>query len=257
METTLFYFSATGNSMTTAHILAEKLPDKTKVISLASLVNETIIEVKSEAVGFVFPIYYGDMPYLVRACIEKMHFEGTPYIFLMATYRGHPGEVAGRLEELLEKRGVRLALSVGIPMPGNSYLSTEEQIRDTLSHQTEHIEALIPDILARKTENDHQEPFPKPSKVSVLHNFRAIQANASCIGCGVCARVCPLGNVTIQDGKAIVHDGCMTCLSCFHWCPQHALVMEKEPDIAHRPQYHHPQVTLKMILDSHQPSASH
>ena len=70
MKTTLYVFSATGNSLTTAKILAEKI--NAELISVASTRNLTEIIEDSDSVGFVFPVYYGNMPYPVRKMIMKM-----------------------------------------------------------------------------------------------------------------------------------------------------------------------------------------
>ena len=58
MKTGIYYFSATGNSLTTAKLLAASLDGQCDVISLAALHNKQDIEVDYERVGFVFPIYY-------------------------------------------------------------------------------------------------------------------------------------------------------------------------------------------------------
>ena len=104
MKTGIYYFSATGNSLTTAKLLAASLDGQCDVISLAALHNKQDIEVDYERVGFVFPIYYGDMPYLIRDTIRKMKFKQNTYIFIFTTYRGHPGDVAKRFDNLLQEK---------------------------------------------------------------------------------------------------------------------------------------------------------
>ena len=113
MKTGIYYFSATGNSLTTAKLLAASLDGQCDVISLAALHNKQDIEVDYERVGFVFPIYYGDMPYLIRDTIRKMKFKQNTYIFIFTTYRGHPGDVAKRFDNLLQEKNLSLALSKG------------------------------------------------------------------------------------------------------------------------------------------------
>lgn len=76
-QTALYYFSATGNSLTTARILAQALEGDCRIISAASLKDLEQIDVTAHCVGFVFPIYYGDMPYIIRNLIEKMTFRKT------------------------------------------------------------------------------------------------------------------------------------------------------------------------------------
>jgi len=85
--------------------------------------------------------------------------------------------------------------------------------------------------------------------VDYPNNFRGIEAEDTCIGCGTCARVCPMENITVAEGKAWIGDDCATCLACFHWCPVEAIRMSKAPEIARRRKYRHPDVTLKDILE--------
>ena len=55
MKTTLFYFSATGNCLTTARKLARYFDD-CEVISVSALKKERKIFVDADTVGFVFPV---------------------------------------------------------------------------------------------------------------------------------------------------------------------------------------------------------
>lgn len=247
MSTVLYYFSATGNCLTTAKILSKEL-EECKIIPIASLKDEKVIEVKDDCVGFVFPIYYGDMPCLVRNIIQKMRFIKDSYIFAFSTYRGHPGDIAKRLDTLLRESKQRLSLCVGIAMPGNSYLSTPKQISDTLVHQKENIKKLIGQITKRQMEDYSLLKAPDPSPVSKLWNMRGIKADTNCTGCGICSRVCPMDNIKIVDKKAIIGNDCLTCLACFHWCPVEAIYMSKEKDIERREKYHHPDIKLKDII---------
>ena len=64
-----------------------------------------------------------------------------------------------------------------------------------------------------------------------------------CVGCGICADICPQGNITLTNGKAHCGDNCTQCLACVHFCPQQAVVLNRKPTPkAH--QYHHPKVTV-------------
>ena len=248
MKTGIYYFSATGNSLTTAKLLAASLDGQCDVISLAALHNKQDIEVDYERVGLVFPIYYGDMPYLIRDTIRKMKFKQNTYIFIFTTYRGHPGDVAKRFDNLLQEKNLSLALSKGIPMPGNSYLSTVEQIKDTLANQKTNIKKLVKSIIEQDKIDYSLLPEVENSAVYKACNMRGIKVDEKCIGCQTCIKVCPMNNIELIEGKIKIKDNCMTCLACFHWCPTAAIYVSKEKEIERREKHHHPDVRLTDII---------
>lgn len=74
--------------------------------------------------------------------------------------------------------------------------------------------------------------------------IRPVCNTSMCVGCGVCQKLCPQGNITIADNKAYVGDRCTTCMACVHFCPHQAM------EVCYRPtrkecQYHHLEVKLK------------
>ena len=247
MKTTLYVFSATGNSLTTARILSEKL--SARLISVASTRALAEIQDDSEAIGFVFPIYYGNMPYPVREMITKMSFRSDAYIFTVSTYRGHAGNVAGRMDALLNTRGQKLSLSLGLSMPGNSFINKPEVDAQYLSLQRKNIENLLPLLLAKETHDYSVNGAIKETPVDTANNFRGITAEDTCVGCSRCVLVCPMNNIKIENGKARIGDRCATCLACFHWCPVEAIYMSKQENIARRSKYRHPDVSFEDIVN--------
>ncbi len=64
---------------------------------------------------------------------------------------------------------------------------------------------------------------------SQLHPKRTKKFSVSdaCIGCGTCARICPRGNITLQDKRPRFGTDCIGCLSCLQFCPKEAINMGK------------------------------
>ena len=44
-----------------------------------------------------------------------------------------------------------------------------------------------------------------------------------CEGCMRCMEVCPVGAITLKDGKAHISDACQLCLQCAEMCEHGAL----------------------------------
>ena len=105
--------------------------------------------------------------------------------------------------------------------------------------------AAVDDFLDKLTEDYTVTTVPELRPVSYPNNFRGIEAEEHCIGCGTCVKVCPMENIRIENGKAVIGDNCATCLSCFHWCPVKAIWMSKQEGIERRPVYRHPEVALE------------
>lgn len=246
MKTELYVFSATGNCLTTARKLAQKL-EHCNIIPVTAVKNQAKILVEADCVGIVFPVYYGNMPYPVRELVSKMVCKPDTYIFTVTTCRGHVGAANQRMDQLLRTRGQKLSLAVGIRMPGNSFLNTMEQDQECLDQQDACVAEILEPIQNRQIQNHFTEELLPLTPVDYPNNFRGLVAEESCIGCGTCVKVCPMNNITMENGKAHIGDNCATCLACFHWCPVEAICMSKAADIARRRKYRHPDVTLADI----------
>ena len=52
-----------------------------------------------------------------------------------------------------------------------------------------------------------------------------------CVKCGICANVCPVGDIKGGHGEYpewLHHKDCLTCFTCYHHCPHHAIEFGKQ-----------------------------
>ena len=59
-------------------------------------------------------------------------------------------------------------------------------------------------------------------------------AASNCIGCGKCAKLCPLNNIKLTDKKPVWGNQCTHCMACIGNCPVEAIeygtiTQEKRP----------------------------
>jgi hypothetical protein len=76
MKTTLYYFTATGNSLNVARKLADLL-EESELIPIAKVWQQAEILANTENVGFVFPLYFSGVPDIVEQFVKKLELENT------------------------------------------------------------------------------------------------------------------------------------------------------------------------------------
>lgn len=248
----IYYLSGTGNSRVVAESLGRLLrqgTDKAGGWALAS----------GESLGFVFPVYsWGIAPYLLEWIGRVVQPERKPaYVWAVLTYGDEAGFAHRMLRDALEKRGLKLDAVFGIQMP-NTYVllpgfdvDADELAMEKLRLAEQRVREIADKISAR--EKDVEElrvgpmPFLKSRLVFPLFKKWGIFPRRwhvdmeKCIGCGMCAAVCPVGNVRMVGQKPVYSgDGsdcglslggghpewderCISCLGCYHACPGNAV----------------------------------
>jgi len=121
METAIYYFSGTGNSLKAAAELGRALND-CEVIPIAGSIKRGDYKAAAGSVGFVFPLYYLGLPKMVADFVKKADLSGAGYVFTVIT-RGWPvvGGAIRQMKKLMKEKGRSLDFGAYIHMPMNDF----------------------------------------------------------------------------------------------------------------------------------------
>jgi ferredoxin len=223
----IYWFSGTGNSLYAAKRLSDSLGDA----PLTQITDEApsgTVGGEDAKVGFVFPLYYLNMPCAVRAFIEKLDILPGTYIFAVVTMGAAVGNGATKeLDKTLKAKGLRLNYGRGIKMPDNYillYNPADPNGCDALLAKSDSIlDGFASDI---KAAMQSVKGFPL-SMNSMYKNIERLDAkftvSSGCNGCGICEKVCPVRNIRLERGKPEWLRRCEHCVACISWCPAKAI----------------------------------
>ena len=260
MKSVIYYFTGTGNTLAVARALAKELGDTT-LIPLRRAVNPRGIPVDADVLGIVFPVYFLDMPAIVRDFVRSLQFTGSPYVFGIATCGGNPGAALFNLARLLDGKQVSLSAGFVFAMPGN-YLGPIDLMEPQDVVDTKIAAANKRIVAVAGTIRDRQVSLPEGSDdlksriggaiartlmTSVYRVPRRFHATEKCTRCGTCGRICPTRNITMAKKGVRWGSSCTQCYACIHWCPQEAIEMGGRTTGKRR--YHHPDVSIKDMLE--------
>ncbi|MGI6536318.1 MAG: EFR1 family ferrodoxin [Eggerthellaceae bacterium] len=229
----ILYFSATGNSKYVAERIASAFNDTALSIERA---DTTIALEDNEMLGIVTPVNWWELPVLTREFLEQLKVSNNrdAYTFIVTTYGTTPGCTFDDARKILAKRGIALRAGFSVKMPDNWTpvfdLSDPEKVNKINEEAETYIDDVIGHLRDRDTGNHMQHKMPYAVRVftdpllNAERKTKKFSVDDSCIGCGLCAKRCPVHAIRIQDGKPVwVKGECALCLRCLHHCPKFAI----------------------------------
>jgi ferredoxin len=254
--TKLFYFSGTGNTLWSAKRIAEMLDGDCELFNIGAEMQKPAGMIEADRMIFLYPAYAYQSPLLVRRFFIRSQFRA-PYIAALTTFGSAPGGALAEAYRIFKRKKTPVSYFAAIPSVENYVpifgAQPEKTKQRRLALQKNATEAIARDILGRKT-NSVRPLRPFSMGISALFRLckfffvKGFKVNAGCNGCGVCARICPAANITIEKGRPLFLAHCEQCQACLNWCPLRAIrYLRFEPDKA---QYHHPQVMISEMYCS-------
>ena len=233
------YLSGTGNTKHCIEKLVGLIDNSAKVfpLEMPNLIEEIK---KSDTIILGYPTQYSNAPYMVRDFIKQnSSLWKDKKIFCVATMGAFSGDGAGYTARLLKKYGASILGGLHIKMPDSVCDSkllkkTLEENREIVKQADKKIELVAEKIKQGQYTKDGISFF---SHLIGLFGQRLwfynkttgytdkLKINQDCIGCNLCVSLCPMKNISIQNGKAVAGNQCTMCYRCISHCPKKAITL--------------------------------
>ncbi len=239
-------YSGTGNSLEVAQHLARELGDSVLRIEGEMLTDpsaHTIDLAWQRRVVWCFPVYSWGVPPVVKEFISKITLTQGELLhhYMVATCGDDAGLTDRQWRRLITARCCLPISAYTVEMP-NTYtlmkgfdVDPKELEQSKLSAMPGRVEHIARSILSGSEADEVTRGSWARVKSGVIYPWfvrhamspKPFHSTEACVGCGLCSRSCPMGNIAMQDSRPMWHDRCALCLRCYHICPQHAVAYGK------------------------------
>ncbi|MFR2846749.1 MAG: EFR1 family ferrodoxin [Hungatella hathewayi] len=230
----IFYFSGTGNSQLAAGQIAELLQEEPVSIHPYGKTGKRLSYHSETPWVFVAPTYAWRMPRVVEQWIRETEFTGSQDAYFVLTCGGSCGNAAAYAQKLCEKKNLHFCGLSSVVMPENytAMLSVPDQAVQSnpgpggpAYHsvcKNNSGQKTIPQAAISLRDNIQSGPVNRLFYPLMVHD-KKFTITDKCISCGKCARVCPLENISMLDGKPRWNGNCTHCMACICGCPTEAI----------------------------------
>ena len=231
----ILFFSGTGNSAYAAHYVNRVL--KNEIADLFEKIkNADYSEVKSDDPWvIVAPTYCWQLPRILEDWIMRTDFRGNRDIYFILTCGSSTGNAGKYLRKLCEHKGLNYRGYAEVVMPEN-YIAMfnapgNDEAEQIIGKAEQRLSDIAEVIQGQGTFADTSTGIAgiicsgpvNRIYYPLLVRDRKFYAENSCDGCGFCVRKCPLGNISLSNGRPIWNGKCTHCMACIAHCPHEAI----------------------------------
>lgn len=234
----MFYFSGTGNSRYIAELFGEHMD-----ASCYSIEEDIDFEklIKSEdIIGFCYPVYMSSVPRIMREFVARhMKVLKGKKVIIFCTQLMLSGDGTRKFKMLFPKDHIEVIYTEHFFMPNNMNdvlilpITKGKGIERYLVRAKRKMESVCRDI---RNGTVKKRGFSVPARILGLPQSllmgaterranRAVSIDRDCTHCGLCVKICPMDNFSMDDAGIRHNHNCTMCYRCINACPERAITV--------------------------------
>lgn len=238
MKIGIFYFSGTGNTQKIATLYKESFEADGHECVLHSIPLDGEVDYSQyDMIGIGYPIHSFNAPKIILKFAKKLPKRGKEnrlktFIFKSS---GEPVKMSRvsslKLIKILKRRGYAATNEYQYVMPYNMIFRHTDHAAYRMWETAKKVAPIdCREILSGK-ERHEKKIFMGGFLAWILRvehwgahvNGWFYKVKGNCIGCGKCARSCPVDNIKMKNGKPDFGNHCMMCARCSFYCPKNCI----------------------------------
>ena len=211
------HFSPTGGTKKITNAIAAGFNTPVVEMDLTKEVSSATLDEK-DALMVVLPVYAGRVPQISLERLSALKGNGQKAVAVVVYGNREYEDALLETKDALEANGFQVIAAA-------AFIAEHSIVRSIANRRPDaEDEALCrqfaEDVMA-KADNAApvQVPGNSPYKELKPAAFHPV-ANENCVKCGICAQLCPVGAIPLDDSSQTNNELCINCMRCVKACPQ-------------------------------------
>lgn len=235
----ILYFTGTGNSRFAAEYLASSLGDRAEDVFASLRAGDMPTYTSEKPWVIVCPTYAWRIPTVLRDYLLGCDFAGSRDVYFVMTCGGSIGNADKYNRQLASRLGLTHRGTAKLVMPEN-YIAMfrapePEEAAELCRRALPELDRIADTVRSlgdlgfpASLAGAIQSGVVNPAFYRFFVRDSDFAVSADCTGCSLCAKSCPMANITLRDGRPVWGGDCTHCMACITLCPAKAVEYGKK-----------------------------